>query len=201
MLFRMILVWVALVSAAAHAQEAGVASPQTDVVTAPGVAELIQSMPAKRLKALRATPDGFLEDAAEVIYASGTDGQIDAAGLEAFIAVRRAEVRARAIGFFLAADMDNDGAISGDEATLYAGTLPSRRRGDLRWGFDLADKDADKSLTMAELRVHAEDVAVKVMDETAAAGVRSLILFDLDRNGAVAMDEVVTAVSSLVEKG
>ena len=42
---------------------------------------------------------------------------------------------------------------------------------------------------------------MKEFDEMDAAGVRSLILFDLDGNGVVAMDEVVTAVSSLLDQG
>ena len=207
MLFRIMMVMlIALCGVAAHAQErvqergqeADVAVPQTKVAAASAVAKLIKSMPAKRLKALRATPDGFLDDAASMIYAYGTDGQIDQAGLEAYVTLRRAVARARNIGFFLTADLNNDGAISRAEATLYAGTLTASRRGDLYWGFDLADADADGSATMDELRSHADGVAMKAMDETDAAGVRSLILFDLNGNGAVAIDEVVTAVSSLV---
>ena len=200
MLFRIMMgVLVALCGLAAHAQEADVAAPSTEVAAAPGVAELIKSIPAKRLKALRATPDGFLDDATRIIYGYGAEGQIDAGELEAFISLRRSEARARSIGFFLTADLNNDGAISRAEATFYAGTLTARRRGDLNWGFDLADADADGSVTMDELRSHADSVAMKAMDEIDAAGVRSLILFDLNGDGAVAIDEVVTAVDSLVK--
>lgn len=179
----------------------GAAQAQQVPAKGTGMAELIKSMPAKRLKALKATPDGFLEDTAEIIYASGKDGQIDAAGLEVFIAAKRAGVRARTMGFFLAADLNNDAAISETEAALFAGTLLSSRRGKLKWGFDLADADADGTMTPGELRSHAEGVAMKEFDEVDAAGVRSLILFDLDGSGTVAMDEVVTAVSSLLEQG
>ena len=200
MLFRIILgVLAALCGAAAHAQVADVAAPPTEVAPAPAVAELIKSMPEKRLKALRATPDGFLDDAATMIYAYGTDGRINAAGLEAYIMLRRSEARARSMAMFLTADLNNDGAISRDEAKLYASTLTARRRGDLQWGFDLADADADGSLNMDELRNHADGVAMKAMDESDAAGVRSLILFDLDGDGTVAIDEVVAAVGSLVK--
>ena len=179
----------------------GAAQAQEVPAKGTGLTELIKSMPVKRLKALKATPDGFLEDAAEIIYASGKEGQIDAAGLDLFIAAKRAGVRARIMGFFLAADLNNDAAISETEATLFAATLQSGRRGKLKWGFDLADADADGTMTLGELRSHAEGVAMKEFDEMDAAGVRSLILFDLDGNGTVAMDEVVMAVSSLLEQG
>lgn len=199
-MFRTIMgVFAALCGAAAHAQEADVAAPQTEVASASGVAELIKSMPEKRLKAIRATPDGFLDDAATMIYAFGTDGRINAAGLEAYVMLRRSEARVRSMALFLTADFNNDGAISRDEAQLYAGTLAARRRGDLQWGFVLADADADGSVSMDELRNYAYGVAMKVMDESDAAGVRSLILFDLDGDGMVAIDEVVKAVGSLVK--
>ena len=202
MLVRMILVLAALTSAA-QAQEA--ASPaqmqEAEVAAAPGVAEVLKSLPAKRLKALRTAPGGFLDDAAEVIYANGRDGQIDAAGIETYIELRRAEIRARRLGLFLAADLDNDGAITLAEASLFAASLGARRRGEVQWGFDAADADANRSVTMDELRSHADGAAMKFLDETEAAGLRSLILFDLDGNGRVAMDEVVVAVSALAEKG
>jgi hypothetical protein len=192
MLLRGMMITV-LAAGMAQAQEA-------EVPTSPGASTLIEAMPAKRLKALKASPEGFLEDAAEVIYAAGQGGRIDAAGLETFIALRRAEVRARRIGFFLAADLDNDGAISRNEAGLFAASLNARRRGGIQWGFDLADADMDGSLTMAELRIYAETEALQEVDEIDAAGLRSLMLFDLNNDGVVAMDEVVTAVSALQGK-
>lgn len=175
---------------AAQAQDAGAGSPV-------GAEALVEAMPARRQKALKASPEGFLEDAAEVIYAAGRDGRLDAAGVETFIALRRAEVRARRMGHFLGADLDNDGAIGGDEASLFAGSLSARRRGEIHWGFDLADTDEDESVTMAELRIFAETEALYVLDDIDAAGLRSLMLFDLDKDGGVTMDEMVSAVSSL----
>lgn len=179
---------------AAQAQDAGASDPSG----APsGAAALVEAMPARRQKALKTSPEGFLEDAAEVIYAAGRDGRLNAAGVETFIAKRRAEVRARRMGQFLGADLDNDGAIGGDEVSLFAGSLSARRRGEIHWGFDLTDTDEDGSVTMAELRIYAETEALDVLDDIDAAGLRSLMLFDLDKDGGVTMDEMVSAVSSL----
>lgn len=191
MLLRVVMILL-MGMGAARAQDASVA------VASDGSA-LIEAMPAKRLKALKASPEGFLKDAAEVIYAAGHDGRIDAAGIEVFISLRRAEARARRIGLFLAADMNNDGTIGRDEVRLFAATLNARRRGEIEWGFDLADIDADRAVTMVELRSYAETVALDLLDELDAAGLRSLMLFDLDNDGAVAMDEMVSAVSALAE--
>ena len=194
MFMRLMVVVVAFCGGMASAEVAGVAPD-------PAMAALAQAMPAKRLKALRAAPEGFLADAARLIYAIGLDGKIDAAGIETYIAVRRADLRARSMALFLQADLNNDGAFGADEARLYAATLGARGRADLRWGFDLADADADGSVSPAELRNHADLAAMKALDETDAAGVRSLILFDLDRDGTVSMDEVVDAVAALAESG
>ena len=181
---------------AAQAQE--VAVPATPA--APAASALMEAMPAKRLKALKASPEGFLEDAAELIYATGHDGRIDAAGIDDFIALRRAEVRAGRMRPFLAADLNNDGAIGRAEVGLFATALTARRRGDVLWGFDVADADGDGSVTMPELRSLAETAAMMVLDDVDAAGLRSLILFDQDKDGAVAMDEVVSVVGALLEK-
>lgn len=178
---------------AARAQDA-------DVATTAGAVALGEAMPAKRLKALKASPEGFLEDAADVIHAAGRDGRIDAVGVETYIGLRRAEVRAGRMRLFLAADMNNDGSVGRDEVGVFAGTLAARRRGEIQWAFDLADTDGDAAVSMAELRSHAETIALGVLDETDAAGLRSLMLFDLDADGSVAMDEVVTAVSALLPK-
>ena len=194
MFMRLILVVLALCGGVASAEVAAVAPD-------PAMAALAQAMPAKRLKALRAAPEGYLADAARLIYATGLDGKIDAAGIETYIAVRRADLRAQSMALFLRADLNNDGAIGTDEARLYAATLAARGRADLRWGFDLADADVDGSVSPAELRSHADLTVMKALDETDAAGLRSLMLFDLDGDGTVTMDEVVGAVASLAEAG
>ena len=100
---------------------------------------------------------------------------------------------------YLAGDLDNDGAISRDEVAVLAGTLPAGKRGRLQRGFDQADSDSDKSLSLDELRGFAQGVAMVSMSEADAAAVQALMLFDLDRNGAVAMEEVAAGVSSLVQ--
>lgn len=195
MLLRAMMMILLMGFGKAQAQDTSAVDSRLD--SASGASELVDAMPAMRLKALKASPEGFLEDAAVVIFAAGRDGRLDAAGLDTYIALRRAEVRARRMGQFLGADLDNDGTIGRDEASLFAGSLGARRRGEVYWMFDLADRDEDGSVTMQELRIHAETKAVQALDDADAAGLRSLMLFDRNTDGAVTMDEMVSAVSAL----
>ena len=184
MLVRMMLVGL-LLAAPALAQEQGAG---------------VQGLPEAVMKKLQAAPDAFLQDAAGVIYGFGTKGSIDAAGLNAFVAAERAKFRAREMARYLAGDLDNDGAINREEVAVLAGTLPAGKRGRLQRGFDQADTDANKSVSLVELRGFAQGVAMISMSEADAAAVQALLLFDLDRNGAVAMEEVAAGVGSLLQE-
>ena len=134
-----------------------------------------------------------------VIYGFGTNGGIDLAGIDGFIAAERARFRAREMARYLAADMDNDGNISRAEMALLADAAPAGRRGRLQRGFDQADGDANGVMTVAELRGYAQTLAMAQVSDADADDLRGLMLFDDDGDGIVAMEEVAAGVSALVE--
>jgi hypothetical protein len=161
---------------------------------------IMQAMPEKALKKLRAAPEAFLEDAAVLIYGFGAKGGIDAAGIDGFIAAERARFRAREIARYLAADLNNDGEIGRVEMAVLADATAAAKRGRLQRGYDRADADANGVLTIAELRTYAQGEAMGQMTDADAEVLRGLLLFDADGNGTVAMEEVAAGVSSLVEE-
>ncbi len=190
MLLRAMMIMLMCCSAA-QAQDA----PAKEVA----VTGLAQSLPAATLKKLRGAPDAFLANAASLIYGYGTAGGIDAAGVDGFIAAERARIRARDMTQYLAADLNNDGNISRDEVALLAAATQASKRGRLQRGFDSADGNADAVLSMAELRGFAQGTAMAQMSDTDADALKTLLQFDADGNGIVAMDEVATGVSTLME--
>ncbi len=164
------------------------------------IAALMQTLPEKTLKKLRSAPDAFLQDAAGLIYGFGTEGSIDAAGIDAFVAVERARVRAAAMERYLAADLDNDGDIARGEMVILATAAAAGKRGALYLGFDLADADSDAVLTHGELRNHAQSEAMDKMSDADAEILQGFMMFDLDGDGLVAMKEVVSGVRAMVER-
>lgn len=163
------------------------------------VTGLVQTLPAAVLKKLRAAPDTYLANAASLIYGFGADGGITAAGIDGFVAVERARIRARDMMQYLAADVNNDGDISRDEVAGLAAAVQAAKRGRLQHGFDQADINANGVLTMVELRVFAQGSAMVQMSDADADVLKALLQFDADGNGVVAMEEVAAGVSLLVE--
>ena len=190
MVFRAILL-VMLGCGVAQAQEAG--------GQAPAKTGLAVTLPDKTLKKLQAAPDVFLASAAQLIYGFGTDGAIDAAGIDGFIAAERARIRARDMTQYLAADINNDGDISKGEVATLAASAQASKRGRLQRGFDQADSDANGMVSMAELRGFAQGTAMAQMSAADADVLKALLQFDANGNGTVAMEEVAAGVSALMD--
>lgn len=160
------------------------ATQDTDVMA------LMQSLPEKTIKRLRETPARFRDEASVLIYGYGRDGAIDAAGLERFILLERAEARGGVLRRFADADLDNDGIVQADELAIKADTLAASGRGRLRLAFTQSDLDRDGSLSGVEMRALAELGAMERLSEVDADILRAFMLFDLDGNGAVTVAEV-----------
>ena len=192
MVFRAILL-VMLGCGVAQAQEADGGTPAKTGLAA--------TLPDKTLKKLQAAPDVFLASAAQLIYGFGTDGAIDAAGIDGFIAAERARIRARDMTQYLAADINNDGDISKGEVATLAAAAQASKRGRLQRGFDQADSDANGMVSMAELRGFAQGTAMAQMSAADADALNALLQFDANGNGSVAMEEVAAGVSALMENG
>ena len=179
----------------------GVAQAQDADGGAPAKTGLAATLPDKTLKKLQAAPDIFLASAAQLIYGFGTDGAIDAAGIDGFIAAERARIRARDMTQYLTADINNDGDISKGEVATLAASAQASKRGRLQRGFDQADSDANGMVSMAELRGFAQGTAMAQMSAADVDALKSLLQFDANGNGSVAMEEVAAGVSALMENG
>lgn len=176
----------------------GSAQAQDAAQTRPDMAGLMQNLPENTLKKLRGAPERFLKDAAGLIYGFGGDDGIDLAGIEAFVAAERARVRAGAMLPYLVADMDNDGDVTCDEVIRMANAAAAPKRGKMRLGFDQADANKDCSLSLVELRGFAQGVAMTSLPAEDANVLRGFLLFDLDGNGKLVMDEVAMGVSAIM---
>jgi Ca2+-binding EF-hand superfamily protein len=103
-------------------------------------------------------------------------------------AMNAARQRAREMEYLLAADYDNDGALSAEEITQHLHDSRHHGRGALTTARLLADRDGDGMISPQELRGH---VAALV---TAQRGTRDLdemdILFRMDTNGDGLVDPV-----------
>ncbi len=176
----------------------GSAQAQDAAQTGPDMARLMQSLPENTLKKLRGAPEKFLKDAAGLIYGFGEDNGIDLAGIEAFVAAERARVRAGAMLPYLVADMDNDGDVTCDEIIRMANAAAAPKRGKVRLGYDQADANKDCSLSLIELRGFAQGVAMASLSAEDADVLRGFLLFDLDGDGKLVMDEVAMGVSAII---
>ena len=149
-----------------------------------------QALPGKTVKWLRSAPDRFLQEAGRLIWGYGRDGAIDAAGLARYVALQRASIRARTLRVFLDADLDNDGAVNGDEIAVRADTLAAGARGRLRFAHRAADMNRDGSVSWDEMRDLAQLDAMDSLSIEDEAVVMGFIGFDTDKDGSVTVAEV-----------
>lgn len=178
--FWVILLWAGM----AAAESARV------VVREPGLIALMQRLPDATLKRLQQKPEKFLTEAAALILGYGAGDAIDPAGLERYIALVRAEARARAMQRLLAADLDNDGVVTAEETAALAAAASARERGRLRQGQLAADVDGDGAVTMEELRAAGQLAALDRLSEADAEVLRGFMACDLDGDGRVSLAEV-----------
>jgi Ca2+-binding EF-hand superfamily protein len=141
-------------------------------------------------------PEQFLEEVAELIIGHGHGGEIDAGGIERFIGLERARVRAYHLRRMLQADIDGDGDIAMDELRALQHVSSARQRGLLELDHRRADGDRDGRVSALELQAMAEGRAREALSEDEAAGYRAILGFDLDGSGAVTLDEVIRAVAA-----
>ena len=186
--------------ALATALTAGLAQGQElTIVLEPDDAGLLRAAPEAMAKRLRSAPEAFLRNAARLIHGYGTADGINAAGIEGFIAQKRARVRARSITPLLAADLNDDGRIGREEMLAVAATLAANARGDLRIDFDHADTSRDGALTLDELRAFGQTRAMAELTEEEVLRLMGLLVFDSDANGWTTMPEVEDGVRRILD--
>ncbi len=153
-------------------------------------------LPQDTLGRIQAAPERFVERMAEIIAGYGGAEGIDANGIARYIAVTRAEARARRMTEMLAADLDNDGAITAAEVATLAPLLEARQRGRLVEAHRRGDADGDGEVTTAELQALAERAAQRRVSARAATALQGLMAFDLDGNAVLSTAELGQVVAA-----
>lgn len=175
---------------------AGSALPQPGIVTEPLLRDGLPKLPEALSRRLDERPERFLEEVAELIIGHGQNGAMDSSGVERFIGLERARVRAYHLRRMLQADIDGDGDIALAELRALQHVSSARQRGLLELEHRRADVDRDGAVNARELHAAADARAHDALSEVDAAGYRALLGFDLDLDGAVTLDEVIRAVAA-----
>jgi Ca2+-binding EF-hand superfamily protein len=161
-------------------------------------AQVAAGLPQSTVARIQSGPERYAERTAEIIAGYGGADGIDANGIARYIAVTRAEARARRMGEMLAADLDNDGTITADEVASLAPLLDARQRGRLTQAHRRGDGDSDGVLTAAELQAVGEAAARRRIGAQAATALQALMAFDLDANGSVSTTELGQVVAAVL---
>lgn len=149
------------------------------------------------VKKLAADPEPFLKLAADLIHGFGGSQGIDAAGVDRFVALQRAEARGSALRQMAVADLDFDGRVTAHELGVLAAAASARMRGQLWSRFEAADGDGDGVVSAGETLIWVKAEGLRRFspgDETIA---RAILAFDADADGWVTLKEVKAAVAAL----
>lgn len=160
-------------------------------------AEFAERLPEGLLDKVRANPFSFIENAAEMVAAYGSDQGLGPEGIEWMIADTRAEVRAQAVRQFLEADLDNDQAVTRLEAEKRMVLVSQGKKGKLDLAWRGADGDGDDRVVAAEIAGFAESAALNKLSEEKADLLRAYMLLDLNGDGSLKMEEVIAATAAL----
>lgn len=156
------------------------------------------ALPPRLMTAIKSDPAAYLQEVAALIAGAGQGDAITADQLAVSIAVRRAQARAAVVESLVAADLDGDGAVTRAEMLDASGAMKAGARVRLDRQFAAADGDGDGVVTAAELASAGDAAALSVMGPARLAEVKVLMGFDANGDGRVTLDEVRSALQSLV---
>ncbi len=191
MLLRVFL--VGLIWAAAGAAQTTDPIPSADF----DVGALVETLPDKTLKKLTEAPDRFIEDATNLILGFGRDEAIGAQGLQNAIDIQRAGTRASVLRRLLAADLNGDAIVTAAEVRVLVPTRSAGQRARLYLDFKAADTNGDQAVSWGEMRAFAQTRALASISGIQADVLRDFLSFDLDGDGRVHVDEIVTVVKAM----
>lgn len=163
----------------------------------PSVA-LAQGLPPRLMKAVRADPAAYLQEAAALIARAGQGDAVTSDQLAASVGLQRARARVAAMAPLMQADLDGDGLLTRDEMLATAASLSARARVGLDRDFSDADGDGDGRVTGEELAAAGDRAALSVWGPARLAEVKVLMGFDADGDGRVTLDEVKAGLQALV---
>lgn len=158
---------------------------------------LVARTPGTTLDRMRTRPEAFMEEAAGLILGYGGRDGLRAAHIEQAIAAELARLRAREMRRLLEADLNGDLAVTRPELNVLLGAASATMRGRLLVWFRAADVNGDHVVSWGEIRAHASRKAQVAMGPHAADAMRAMMTFDLNRDGAVEMSEVLDAMNAL----
>lgn len=158
---------------------------------------LADGMPKAVAVQVERDADRYLDELSVLIDGYGAGGAIDRDGLNALVAMARADARAVAFRRLQGADLDGDGAIAGLEMRATAAAQAATARGRMILNFGKADLDGDDQVTAIELQAYANAAALKAFSDDKAAAVYAIMGFDGDGDGRVTVAEAKRVISAL----
>ncbi|WP_432447976.1 EF-hand domain-containing protein [Aliiroseovarius marinus] len=164
------------------------------------VQDMLDALPGPSIKRLTKDPARFIEEGTMLILGYGQDGSIGVQGIENYIALKRAKVRAREIRRFDLADLNGDGQITRAELDVLMATERASARGRLLIGFTKSDLNEDGILTDVERRAYGEAKALEEVDEDEEEILKSILKLDQDDDGRLSIPEMIVALEMLEQK-
>lgn len=158
----------------------------------------LSGLPPELAERIAARPDRWRDAALTMIHGHGTGGALTQADIDRAAALDRAFFRARALQPMMQADLDNDGAVTVEEASARAGRLAAGPRATLMMAHAAADADGDGTASAAELRRLAEAEAAGAAQGADAQMAAALMAFDGDGDGRLTLAEVASTHAALV---
>lgn len=142
-------------------------------------------------------PEVFARQMAELIIGHGQKGAIDANGVDTYIQLERARVRAYHYRRLQQADLNGDGTITKPELAALQKVVSARQRGILELAHRRADSDVDARVSPVELLAYCQRRAQEELTPDEAAMYRAVLRFDVNASGDVTLDEVIAVVATL----
>lgn len=161
----------------------------------------LAALPPELAERIAARPDRWRDAALAMIWGHGAGGALAQADIDRAAALDRAFFRARALAPLMQADLDNDGAVTLEEAAARGARLGAEQRAALMMAQAAADADADGTSSAAELRVMAEAQALRAGEGGEAAMIAALMSFDADGDGRLTVAEVTAAHAAMDAAG
>ncbi|WP_371169883.1 hypothetical protein [Aliiroseovarius sp. 2305UL8-7] len=159
--------------------------------------DMLEGLPDPSLQKLLDKPDRFLEEITLLIVGYGDGASIDEVGIENFIALRRAKVRARELRRFDLADLDGDGTITRAELGILITTERASARGRLLIGFRKADLNRDDVVSPEERRRYGQIHAMKEVPDSELERLKSLLSLDENNDGRFSLDELMLVLETM----
>lgn len=171
-----------------------------DPARAAGPADAVRSLPQAMQDKIAADPAAFARKLAFLAASYGENGTLSAAALDRMAATVRARARAAETARLMAADLDADGAVSGDErrAALAALSVPRQKRMEAAW--TEADADKDGQVSAAELAQQATAAGQRAMSQQRLDEWKALMALDADADGQLTAVEIAAALALPADK-